>query len=1687
MALASGRGGWGSGAAASGRRGGGPSVAAAAAAAAAAARSIPPRHLTPAAQTGRVGGVRAHSSGPKAVAAAPAAPPSRSRAAPGPNAVAAWMERATAALLGGGGGSGGDRGLAAILEAAGGAAALRSPPPHAFAEAICAAASRAAPSLPPAAAARLAAALGAARVPAPPQLRAALAARVEAGAWELSAAALAEAAAQFQRDGHVWSVPAAWAFVARAAAAVRVSGRGAQATAAAAAQQQQQQQEAGDASSAAPLEAAAVAELLLALRPALQQARRGGCEPRDGGSTSRDDGGSTAGGGGGGGGAESDAAPADLLPRGAELQGHVALLWRHGVDAAERAVDAWLQHTEGGVSGGEGGGGGEDGGAPADPVPSVLALLQALQALPELLRADARSERLLRASRRATRACALPQIVPLLAAWRALGIGGAPPAAALLRIARQPLTALSSAKLAALGAALGGTPPSARGARGAAAAVASEAMARATAGRLPAPAAAQLAAALPHLLRLGWPADAAAALLAVAEAGVGALAPAQLWELRGALEVLEPLWPEFAATATRAWCAGPPAPAGSDGGEGAGEARAGAAAAGVIVVPGSDGQLRRPVYPGPPVDETGAGPTAGAARAGRAAPLQPDGPIAAVPAPRGAAPGRAAAERLQSLRQRVDAALSAVPAERLPLSAAPPALPGGLAADGDGGSGGRAGPLSARRQALAALLRARGVLAAPGLTPDDLAAACAGLARLFGAARIRGAALREARERAATQRALEAAAWVWMQRDGAGGDDAVAPASAEQQQHQQQQQQQQQKQGREPADQAAQPGWQQQGQGQPAEGGGALLDGVALALILRALVDLGADPREGVAARVAAAAHGALSRLPPRELAAALRRLAALRLPRRRAAWGELMLRLLAGRVVRMEPQHAVDCAAAMVLGLGFRPAPGAIALLLPRLLAPGALAALRPLGLIELARLLGALRAAGTARSLARAAPGLLPPAALAPVLGELARRMHALNGRQLVALGAAVAGWGVAPGALDSEWLQSWLGLVFVRLPELPAEDVVRLQLLLADFDLMPDPAAWRHAGAQARLQAALARRADWRAPLRAELERRFALTHRAAGALQRLLARRGAAAAREAPPAPRRGAGPGMAARVRHAAPRAAAVDAQRQLMFARQRVVWAALRHGVVALTPTWAARCMMLLGPLLPRVNAQVAAALLRACAAARPDQLRAGAVGSLAERAVVCCIRTRGPLLLELLSALAAASSTQAGAPLVCLTARQQRFAVEAVLRGCADMSPAQQARALELLAAMGVPQSAGHAAWLGWLCRGVLSAAAHAPLRVVAAAVGLLTAAAWGALGSGGGSSSRGGPAASPSAPSALDPLLPALHAALARLAVSGGGPNGAAAGGGALRGLGAQRLAALAVALAVLQADGRRRPHSPPRLGGGGGMSSRPWQVELGAEVLARLAGQFNADAAGGGRAWRRACRPIARGAMPNGAPQLPGPLALQLAAALPAVAARPPAGLRAALSQRLAGIGACGLAPPRALRGIWARGLASELAAAAAAAAALSEATAAAAAAAAEAERVAAGLRAAAAAAALVATPPLPRGAVRRLRTGGARKALLRRLAALELWEREAADASASAGRGAGALAPLRLLPAAGSGFGGLGPALGLLPGSAPAPLVLSSLLELRFARLVTNVVLPTAAGEAGRPGLIAGAAA
>jgi hypothetical protein len=656
----------------------------------------------------------------------------------------------------------------------------------------------------------------------------------------------------------------------------------------------------------------------------------------------------------------------------------------------------------------------------------------------------------------------------------------------------------------------------------------------------------------------------------------------------------------------------------------------------------------------------------------------------------------------------------------------------------------------------------------------------------------------------------------------------------------------------------------------------------------------------------------------------------------------------------------------------------------------------------------------------------------------------------------------------------------------PAPAAPQVVQLQMLIADFDLLPDSDAWRRHGATAGLQAALAARRDWQAPLRAALERRYAATRRAAAQLHAAGAVAGAAAAAAAGARRRGTAAPrgalGMAPRAR-ASPRDAALEARRRLLFARQRIMWAALLHGAAAPTPGWVSRCLLLLQPLIPRLNARVAAGMLQAAAAAPPSAPPPGAVDALAARAVECCAFTRGPLLLKLLEALAAATdgdasdgsasedgsadggaSVRRAGALITLRPRQQRLLALSVLRGCSDMSPAQAALALALLRRMGVLPPAAGASWLRWLCRSVEAALCRMQPRHVAAAVGVLTAAACDAAtassssdGADSAGLSSGDEAQPPLAPARL--LAPVLHAALTQLAAQGEG---------SAHGLGSQRLATLLVALGLVQQQEQRQA----RLQQGGrphAAAAAPHDA-LAQALLARLEGQLAeaaarlaaADSASAQRVdgsirRRRPWQPPACRA--PGTPALPGALLLQLAASLPALPARPPRRVAAALARRAALLSACDLAPRGLVRSLWIRSLGSELRAAAASASHHAHGAAAAAAAAAEAERVAA------AAAAALTAPPLPLGAVRRLRSGGSgaavAAALRRRLAELA-----AADAPAGERAGDAAGVPLAVLHGGDNGAGGLlllGP-----PGEARLPGVLSSLLELRFARLMQAVV-------------------
>jgi hypothetical protein len=563
-----------------------------------------------------------------------------------------------------------------------------------------------------------------------------------------------------------------------------------------------------------------------------------------------------------------------------------------------------------------------------------------------------------------------------------------------------------------------------------------------------------------------------------------------------------------------------------------------------------------------------------------------------------------------------------------------------------------------------------------------------------------------------------------------------------------------------------------------------------------------------------------------------------------------------------------------------------------------------------------------------------------------------------------------------------------------------------------------------------------------------------------------------ARGAPPpsrpgrrqAPGRGS-PGMAGPRAAAAPRAAAVDAQRRLVHARQRVVWAALRHGAVAPSAAWAARCALLLEPLLPHLNARVAAALLRAVsgagvgAAEGAGGLDPRALAALVDRAVVCCTMTRGPLLLDLLQGLAAVmgGGRQQQADAVVLTPRQRRLATLSVLRSCADLSPQQQARALALLRRAGAaPATAdGGRAWFSWVCQATHGAMQGLPPKDVAALVGLLTTAAYCGV--------APGNAAAAAGPARARALVPALRSALLQL--SAAGEEEVAAG------LGSQRLSALLVATALLHRRTQALQGRPSSLAAEG-------QRALAAAALGRMHQQLASEAAQAtssrvvGPRWGRA---RTGAAVRPGTPLLPGAMALQLAAALPAVPARPSRTLAAALSRQLAGLAACGVAEPRAVRGIWGRVLAGRLRVAATAAARLAASGAAAAAEAAETAHLAAEQRAAADAAAAAAR----RGSVRRLRVGSgaaARRAtLLRQLAELS---------GAGDGRGADGslLVPQHpLLVGAGNSNSNssseLESSLALqLPMPVALP-VLSSLLEIRFARLVTHVVLPAVASGRG----------
>jgi hypothetical protein len=258
---------------------------------------------------------------------------------------------------------------------------------------------------------------------------------------------------------------------------------------------------------------------------------------------------------------------------------------------------------------------------------------------------------------------------------------------------------------------------------------------------------------------------------------------------------------------------------------------------------------------------------------------------------------------LQHLLQRLGGALAHVAPVHLPLEAAPvkAANSGGVSDTYDRAGRGApaalpgAGPkeqqqqqqqgpilrkqLNSSRQLLQHFAKARRALLNPRMSPQNLAHTCEGLAKLLAVARFRRAADKAPAATAAVLRALQAAAW----------PDLCSNS----------------------------------------------LDGQQLLLLLRAAKSLGAtDNCQYVTFAVKVTADKLLS-LPGDELASVLGRTAAAHIPRFGVGLEMLLLRLWVGRVQQLsllKPEHAVTCIVALV-ELGFKPAPGAAALVVQPLL----------------------------------------------------------------------------------------------------------------------------------------------------------------------------------------------------------------------------------------------------------------------------------------------------------------------------------------------------------------------------------------------------------------------------------------------------------------------------------------------------------------------------------------------------------------------------------------------------------------------------------------------------------------------------------------------------------------------------------------------------------------------------------
>lgn len=330
---------------------------------------------------------------------------------------------------------------------------------------------------------------------------------------------------------------------------------------------------------------------------------------------------------------------------------------------------------------------------------------------------------------------------------------------------------------------------------------------------------------------------------------------------------------------------------------------------------------------------------------------------------------------------------------------------------------------------------------------------------------------------------------------------------------------------------------------------------------------------------------------------------------------------------------------------------------------------------------------------------------------------------------------------------------------------------------------------------------------------------------------------------------------------------------------------------------------------------------------------------------------------------------------------------------------------------------------------------------------------------------------------------LAPVVQAALASLASEGRE---------AASSLGPQRITGLLVGLALLQKQQGRHLHQHGRTPAAAGASevhgaatAPDWQQALAGCLLSSLDRQQRAAAAAPDscshrssvqrrRQFLRTAAAAARAPSDCRPLLLPGASLLQLAAALPSLPTWPPQQLTNTLARQMLGLAACGLVAPAPLKALWSRMLLSQLRGTAAGAAALAS-SGAALAAARQRRRRALELQ-------LVAEAALPPGSIRRLRSrAGDRRSrrgtLLRQLAEVQqqrrwqqLGERTGADGDAGVDAGREGV------PAVLSSFGGLGFGLGEDEGEgAPLVPVLSTLLEIRFARLVTNLVMPAASGR------------